>query len=106
MTKPDIRSKLDQFNDYSVFSIDTLADAKTEAVKKSIKRALDQHNLLFQPVEPSALLDEYGRRGKQLVLNANVTTAKKQRKTAHLAKLETYELGKFLCLADGRGERR
>ena len=106
MTKSDIRSKLNRFSDYSVFSIDTLADANTEAAKKSIKRALDQHDLLFQPVEPSTLLDEHGRCGKQLVLNANVTKAKKQRKTVLFAKLETYELGHFLCLADGRGERR
>ena len=106
MTKPDIHSRLDRLNDHSVFSIETLADANTEAAKKSIKRALDQHDLLFQPVEPSTLLDEHGRCGKQLVLNANVTKAKKQRKTVLFAKLETHELGHFLCLADGRGERR
>ena len=106
MTKLDIHLMLNKLVDYSVFSIDTLADINTAAAKKATKRALDQLGLMFQPVESSAVIDEHGRPGKQLVLKANVNKAKKQRKTVLFAKLEKNDLGNWLCLADGRTERR
>lgn len=106
MTNSDISSRLANLNDYSVISVDTLATDNTEAARKATKRALEQHNLLFKTVDSETLVDEHGRPAKQLVLNATVTRAKKQRKTVLLAKLEENDLGNWLCLADGRSERR
>lgn len=106
MTNPDAFSKFKKINDYSVLAVDTLTDGGSEAAKKATKRALEQQGLLFKLVDPVELVDEHGRPAKQLVLSAVVTKAKKQRKTVLFAYLEENELGHWLCLADGRGERR